>query len=60
MGMLIVQSYLRIRRAIILALAFLKARINDFVDVVLDRIVVFLCRHYERSMGHHSYGYQGD
>ena len=45
----VVLSFLRIRKFAMMLVLFLRTKVTEIVDLVLNRIIVWLCRHY---MGH--------
>lgn len=58
MVQIVFRSFIRIRRAILSAVCFLRTKVQEIVDLILNRIIVWLCRHYERNMGFGD-GFQG-
>ena len=52
---IVVRYFIRIHRAIQIAIAFLRSKVREIVDLVLNRLIIWLCRHYENDMFSPSY-----
>lgn len=50
----VIRYYSQIAQALVRFISFIRSKISEIVDLVLERVIIWLCRHYERNMG---YGY---
>ena len=53
----IVSYFIRIHRAIQFAIAFLRSKIREIIDLILNRVIIWMCRHYERDLDMFNPGY---
>ena len=46
----VVRYFIRIHRALMFCVSFLRSKVQEITDLILNRIIIWLCRHYERDM----------